>query len=181
MAFDKQDAHTTPLPLRTEPDPSAGFRAASATMGLILIGIGSILTLLLFWRLYQTFLDPRPLVAQVDRWEFVIRGKATDALIPVERPVVTGSEPDEDYDTAAPTSARAVRRPENEVEAVAQIAGRVGSKAARPAAMLIMLILLGILVRILLGLIDTGGRLVYNAAGDRELLQRLVRELRNRP
>lgn len=163
--------------MRREPDATIGFRTATATFGLVLIGIGSLMTLLLFWRLYQLFLDPRPLEVQVDRWEFVIRGRATDGPIPVEREIASEGRIEAD---PLPAGGTGVRRPRDEVEAVAEIAGRIGSKAARPAAILIMLVLLGILVRIVLGVIDIGGRLVYSAAGERDILKRLVHELQKR-
>jgi len=169
---------TTPVYRREEPDPSAGFRTATASIGLVLIVLSALLCMFLFWRIYQVLMDPRPLADQVDRWEFVLRGKATDAPIPVERPVM---DPTGQYQLAEEEQPpKQPFRPATEAEAVAQIAGRVGSKAARPAAILIMLMLLGVIIRIVLGLMDVGGRLVHHAGSDKELLQRLVREITER-
>ena len=170
-----------------EPDPGTSFRVTAASMGLVLIGIGVMMAGYMFYQIYRVLMDPRSLVEQVNRWEFVIRGRANDiAVRPVERGEAiklnsrtpsgrtqASNEPIE-IDPLAPGQNTGAP---HDVEVAAQFASRLGSLGARPAALLLMFILLGILVRIAISFIEAGGKLVNLAAGEKEFMQRLLAEI----
>lgn len=190
MALPERTTDDTPsLRLPQEPDPSSGFRIMAASIGLVLIGVGIFLCITLFYQIYRVLMDPRPLVEQVNRWEFVIRGRMND--VPV-RPVEPGeaaklkkdpavSRTGEDSAEPDPlTPGQSPNRPRNEAEIAGQVAARLGSVSARPTALLLMFILLGILVRIAIGVLEAGGKLVNLAAGEKEFMQRLLVEITRR-
>lgn len=163
----------------------SGFQMIAASLGLVLIGVGVLLAIMLFLQVYRVLMDPRPLTDPLNRWEFVMRGRTNDIPVrPVEQPdlaaadaAAQASDPEADPNDFSVTDGR---RPQNEAEAFAEAVGRMGSKAARPLGLLVMLLLLGILVRVALGLIEIGGRLVSLVTGERQMLQRLVQELQRR-
>jgi hypothetical protein len=164
-----------------EPDPGTSFRVTAASLGLVLIGVGALMAGYLFYQIYRVLMDPRPLVDQVNRWEFVIRGRANDVPVrPVERAEsakLKAGEPDDAADPLTPGQHNSSPR---EIEAAAQFVSRMGSVSARPAALLLMFVLLGIMVRIAIAFIEAGGRLVNLAAGEKEFIQRLLREITSR-
>lgn len=178
------------MPFRApEPDGTTGFRIMAASMGLVLIVIGAMMCATLFYQIYRALMDPRPLVEQVNRWEFVIRGRMNDVPVrPVEKgeaaKLRTGSKPanaaDNEEPEADPLTAAHSGSAPRDVEIAAQFAKRLGSVSARPVALLLMFILLGILVRVAVGLLDAGGRLVNLAAGEKEFMQRLLFEITRR-
>jgi hypothetical protein len=171
-----------------EPDPGTSFRTTAASMGLILIGVGVLMSAYMFWQLARVLLDPRPLVEQVNRWEFVIRGRANDIPVrPIERgdeeklrrqPQLIGNPTANETNPLTP--GQGATQGTREVEAVAEFAKRMGSLGARPAALLLMLVLLSIMVRIAIGFIEAGGKLVNLAAGEKEFMQRLLKEITGR-
>lgn len=175
-------------PVPQQPEPGTSFRYAAASIGLILIGVGALMAGYIFYQVYRIVMDPRPLVEQVNRWEFVIRGRANDiAVRPIERAEAAkarantspgSDDPNSEADPLTPGGQRAGNS--RELEAAAQFASRIGSLSARPAALLLMIVLLGVLVRIAISFIDTGARLVNLAAGEKEFMQRLLKEITRR-
>lgn len=173
-----------------QPDPGTSFRITAASLGLVLIGIGVLMSGYMFYQIYRVLMDPRPLADQVNRWEFVIRGRANDiAVRPVEEGeaaklnvgpgstrMANAAEPDDDPLTPGRNGQSSSR----DIESFAEVARRLGSLGARPTALLLMFILLGIMVRIALGFIEAGGRLVHLAAGEKEFMQRLITEITRR-
>ena len=80
---------------------------------------------------------------------------------------------------ARPTAARPAASDDlsqgiRDVETAASLAGRIGSKAARPTAIFVILTLLLLLVQIARVLIEGGARLIGVASGDRDLMKRLL-------
>ncbi|MGI8905263.1 MAG: hypothetical protein ACR2IE_02090 [Candidatus Sumerlaeaceae bacterium] len=172
-----------------EPDPGTSFRMTAASIGLILIGVGVLMSGYMFYQIARVLLDPRPLVEQVNRWEFVIRGRANDIPVrPIERgeaeklkrSAATSADSRQDSESEILTPGQDSRSP-REIEVAADFAKRMGSLGARPAALLLMFVLLGIMVRIAIGFIDAGGRLVNLAAGEKEFMQRLLKEITRKP
>ena len=155
------------------PDESAvpALRSTAAALGLLLIGTGAIMAAWMFYQVAQALVDPRPYGPQVDRWEFVIRGKQVDGD--------PGAGEITDRRGARPTAARPAASDDlsqgiRDVETAASLAGRIGSKAARPTAIFVILTLLLLLVQIARVLIEGGARLIGVASGDRDLMKRLL-------
>lgn len=181
MKRDTQDLQI-PSP-QHDPDASSEVRIFAAWMGLVLVAFGVAMAGYLFFRIGQVILDPRTFETQVDRWEFVIRGRTTDAFPEVyetpERRIISPQSA-QNAGSGNETAAVGSGQKESRAEEIAQFVGRVGSKSARPAALLIITLVLAILVRIILGIINAGIRLAGLAGGEREYMKRILDELVNR-
>lgn len=170
-----------PVKRSAAPDSGSEIRSFAAWMGLVIIAFGVTTAGYLFWKIGNVLLDPRAFETQVDRWEFVVRGRTSDALpdiyeIPDRRPVGNPDQPV--TDPANPANQQ------DHVEQVAQLTGRIASKSARPAALILILLVLGLMVRIAVAIINAGIRLAYLTAGEKDYLKRIVDELvaqRNNP
>lgn len=168
-------------------DASSDVRVFASWFGLVLVAMGVAMAGYLFFRIGQVLLDPRVFETNVDRWEFVMRGRATDAFPDVfetpERRLVRPLPPDNDggdpaapgahpYDEMAPPAP-----PPDPVEDMARLAGRIASKSARPMALLFLIMVLTLLVRIIIAIIHAGIRLAGLAGGEREYMKRIIDEL----
>lgn len=165
-------------PRRAErPDPSQDVRLFAAWFGLLLVAMGVAMAGFLFFRIGKTLLDPRSFETQVDRWEFVVRGRTTDAfpdaLETPERRLISNQQPPSAEDS--PDAAIADRS--DPLEDTLELVGRLGSKSARAAALLILVLVLLILVKIVVAVIHAGIRLAALSAGEREYMKRIVDEL----
>jgi hypothetical protein len=134
----------------------------------------------LFYQVAQFIVDPRPYSEIISRWEFVIRGRQLDsdagaaeapdlrrAGVPDREGQLEESVPPEE------DLSRGIR----DVETAARLAGRIGSKTARPAAVMVILFLTLILIRIATALIEAGARLVGVLSGERALMTKLLKAL----
>ncbi len=182
-----------PPPLDGQADLSSDVRIFAAWMGLVLVAFGVGMAGYLMFRIGDVVLDPRAIETQVDRWEFVIRGRTTDAFpqayeTPERRIVASTGPPQGDgLDAGDPETSELDPAPDissNQSEEMARFVGRVGSKSARPAALLLIVVLLMLLVRIIIGIIHAGIRMVYLTAGEKDFMKRIIDELtrqRNHP
>lgn len=155
----------------TPPDTSSEIRSFAAWMGLVIIAFGVATSGYLFWKIGGVLLDPRAFETQVDRWEFVVRGRTTDAFPD------TYETPDRRQITNPDTAAETAPARRDRVEEMAEFAGRMGSKSARPAALLLIILVLSIMVRISIAIINAGIRLAYLTAGEKDYMKRIVDEL----
>lgn len=154
-------------------------RKFAGWMGLVIIAFGVAVAGYLVLRISEVIIDPRGFETQVDRWEFVVRGRVSDALPDAyetpERTLLSGQMPaataEPDLQTTAP------QNPSGDVEKMAEFVGRVASKSARPAALFFLVILITIVVRIIIAIIHAGIRLVYITAGEKEYMKRIIEEL----
>ena len=90
-------SHPLPQPIEN----GGEIRAFAAWMGLMLIAFGVAMAGYMFFRIGAVLLDPRAFETQVDRWEFVVRGRVSDALpnayetpertVPATPPVTNGT------------------------------------------------------------------------------------------
>lgn len=160
-------------------DASSEVRMFAAWMGLVLVAMGVAMAGYLFYRIGQVLLDPRAFETQVDRWEFVVRGRTTDAFPDVfETPDRQQIGAGVDSATGVDERGSAVpARHSDKVDETAQLVGRIGSKAARPAALFVLVLVLLILVKIVVSVIHAGIRLAGLAGGEREYMKRIVDEL----
>lgn len=178
-----------PHPFDDPQDSSAGVRIFAAWMGLLLVAVGAALAGYLMYRIGEMVLDPRTFETQVDRWEFVIRGRTTDAfpdtyetsdnkriITSVPAPGASGDPEIETQDAPIRPGHEAI----DQTEEMARFVGRLGSKSARPAALLLVMVLLMILVRILVAIMHAGIRLVYLTAGEKDYMKRIIDELAHR-
>jgi hypothetical protein len=150
-------------------------------MGLLLVAMGVAMAGYLFVRIGQVLLDPRSFENQVDRWEFVVRGRTTDAFPDnyetPERRVISAPQAPAEPDSVDPESPNALTERGDPMEETLHLVGRLGSKSARPAALFILILVLLILVKIIVSVIHAGIRLAALSAGDREYMKRIVDEL----
>ncbi len=160
-------------------DPTSGFRVFAASIGIVLVMAGAGLAGYLFYNVIKVMADPRSFSTQVDRWEFVVRGQAND-LSPGALELPDRQKQAEAGGAAESDPSIAAEAAPSEAEKIAHFAGRMGSKAARPGALLMIVILLTLLVRIAIALIDSGARLVHLAAGEKEFMKRLLYEITTR-
>ena len=173
-------SQAVPLP----PDASSEIRNFASWMGLVMVALGVAMAGYLFYRIGMVLLDPRSFETQVNRWEFVIRGRTTDALPDTyETPERQAISPQ-----TALTAKRENDLPGNstqdETEQLVHFLGRLGSKSARPVALFFILLVLTLLVRIISAVMHAGIRLAGLAGGEREYMKRLLDEMlyqRNRP
>lgn len=158
-------------------DGAAETRNFAAWFGMVLIAFGVGMAGWMFFYIGEIVLDPRGFSQQVDRWEFVIRGRATDAFPDAYE------TPDGVRLNTAGTDA-AVTAPDagspDDVERMAEFVGRVGSKSSRPAAILLLLLVVSLLVRIVLAIVSAGIKLVYVTTGDRDFMRRVIEQLASR-
>lgn len=159
-------------------DSSSEVRIFAAWMGLVLVAMGVAMAGYLFYRIGQVLLDPRAFETQVDRWEFVVRGRTTDAFpdvfeTPERRQIGEGVSPTgREFDDSNTANSRS-----NQVDEAAQLVGRIGSKAARPTALIVLMLVLLIMVKIVVSVVHAGIRLAGLAGGEREYMKRIVDEL----
>lgn len=159
------------------PDSTSDIRAFAAWMGLVLVAMGVAMACYLFYRVGQVVLDPRSAETQVNRWEFVIRGRATDAFPDAmetgERRIIAPvpARAVDDFEDPAPATSN------DPVEETARLMGRLGSKSARAAALVVLLVVLMLLVKICTAIIHAGIRLAGLSGGEREYMKRIVDEL----
>lgn len=163
------------------PDASRDVRLFASWMGLAVVAFGVAMAGYLFFRIGQVVLDPRSFETQVDRWEFVIRGRTSDAFpeayeTPDRQLIQTPRTPEDDTAGANPENA-APGGTSDQVEEMARFMGRVGSKSARPAALLLIILVLMLLVRIIVAIIHAGIRLAGLSGGEREYMKRVIDEL----
>lgn len=185
----KSDSNYAPpaAPGQYDPDRSSDLRIFASWMGLILVAFGTAMAGYMFYRIGMVILDPRSFETQVDRWEFVIRGRTTDAFpgayeTPEQTLRAPAIEPDGspavgEPDADSPPSTTYTEA--DPTEEMARLIGRVGSKSARPAALLLIILVLTILVRIIIAIIHAGIRLAGLAGGEREYMKRIINELVN--
>jgi hypothetical protein len=172
---DNQHTPVSPPPGRAEHDPTAEMRMFASWMGLLLVAFGTAMAGYMFYRIGMVVMDPRSFETQVDRWEFVIRGRTTDAFPDAyETPERTVRQPAIANELPAQQAS-----PADSTEEMARFVGRVGSKSARPAALLLIVLVLTILLRIAIAIIHAGIRLAGLAGGEREYMKRIVDELVN--
>lgn len=176
-------------PRREAVDASSDVRVFASWFGLVLVAMGVAMAGYLFFRIGQVLLDPRAFETNVDRWEFVMRGRVNDALpAALETPERRLARPlppagDQDADPATETPADyyedppPATAPVDPVEDMARLAGRIASKSARPMALLLLIMVLTLLVRIIVAVIHAGIRLAGLAGGEREYMKRIIDEL----
>jgi hypothetical protein len=177
----KRDISPIPEPasVKYSTDSAGELRTFAAWMGLVIIAFGLAMAGYLFYRVGQVLLDPRSFETQVDRWEFVVRGRTTDAF------PQTYETPDRKRITIPPVDGAAnpnqpaadANQPRDRSEEIAQFVGRLGSESARPAALLLIILVLSILVRIAIGIINAGIRLAYLTSGEKDYMKRIIDEL----
>lgn len=173
MKFREPQQPDAPAP--APPDNSSEFRVFAAWMGLVIVAFGLAISGYLLLKIGQVLLDPRGFETQVDRWEFVVRGRTTDAFPDAyetpDRQIIRNPD-------AAAASAAPEKQPEkSRSEEVADLAGRIGSKSARPVALFLIVLVLTLMVRIAIGIIHAGIRLAYITAGERDYMKRILEEL----
>jgi len=187
----EEELQQPPALKNAAPDASGEIRAFAAWMGLILVAMGVAMAGYLFWRIGSVVLDPRGFETQVNRWEFVVRGRTSDAFPDSyetpDRGTVGNYRPDGDparwqpqagaENSATETGAGAGTTTGDPVEDTARLVGRVGSKSARAAALLILIMILMLMVKIITSVIHAGIRLAALAGGEREYMKRIVNEL----
>lgn len=145
-------------------------------MGLVLVSFGVTIAAYMFFRIGQVVLDPRSFETQVDRWEFVIRGRTSDAFPGAYETPDLGLVTTQPGEEIPAVSGNGGSR-EDRVEEVARLVGRVGSKSARPMALLLIVLILVLMVRIVIGIIHAGIRLAGLSGGEREYMKRIIAEL----
>lgn len=178
----KRNDDVPPGPRHRPPpvDPTTDVRVFAAWFGLVLVAMGVAMAGYLFFQIGRVIMDPRAFETQVDRWEFVLRGRATDAFPQsFETPDLQRisanptAQPGNGMDTSngmAPISA-------DPVEDTARLLGRIGSKSARLGALMLLTLVLLILVRIIFAVVQAGIRLAALAGGEREYMKRIIEEL----
>ncbi len=185
----KHDHHpsTTSAGLNQAAENGSEIRAFAGWMGLVIIAFGVAVAGYLLLRIGEVVIDPRGFETQVDRWEFVVRGRVSDALPDAyetpERTIPAAVAPAEPVPETEGTAGTAGARPSapdgqvGDVEKMAEFVGRVSSKSARPAALFLLVIIITIIVRIIIAIINAGIRLVYVTAGEKEYMKRIIEEL----
>lgn len=156
----------------SDSDGTAGMRVVGAILGVALVIIGTTFSLYMFFRIGEAVMDPRGFREQVDRWEFVVRGRTTDAVGDAREPAALTSD-----NTGAAGNLLPPDTLEDRAEEAARFIERTFSRSARPIALFVMVVLVSMMVRILILLIDAGARLIHLAAGEKEFMKRLLREI----
>jgi len=169
-----------PVRLEERNDSAADLRIFASWLGLVIVTFGVVVCGYLFIRIGETLLDPRAFETQVDRWEFVVRGRTTDAF-PDSYETPEGTLNRDDTTEAATEGPAAPSSPsqpnKDRVEEMVEFIGRVGSKSSRPAALLLIILVLSLLVRIAIGVVHAGIRLAYISAGEKDYMKRVIDEL----
>lgn len=132
------------------------------------------LALYLFFRIGDLVMDPRGFREQVDRWEYVVRGRSADLMADFSEPGATQQRSEPQTAPATPIN------PDDKAEEASRFIERAFSRGARPIALLILIVLVSLLVRVLILLIDVGARLIHLSVGDKEFMKKLLRELAKR-
>lgn len=171
------DSPQRPVP----PDPTSDVRVYAAWFGLVLVAMGVAMAGYLFFRIGQVLLDPRSFETQVDRWEFVVRGRTTDAFPQAyetpDRGIIGGVSGNAPQDRALVNADDISTPSADPVEDTLRLVGRLGSKSARVGALLLLMLVLLILVKIIFSVVHAGIRLAALAGGEREYMKRIIDEL----
>lgn len=161
-------------------DPTTDVRIFAAWFGLVLVAMGVAMAGYLFFQIGRVIMDPRAFETQVDRWEFVLRGRATDAFPDTyETPELQriSANPTAPSGNGVDSTSGLTSVSADPVEETARLLGRIGSKSARLGALMLLMLVLLILVRIIFAVVQAGIRLAALAGGEREYMKRIIEEL----
>ena len=153
---------------RTAAQRDSPFRAILPGLGALAIMLGIFLTLKIFLGVLGAIREPAEFKPVLDQWEEVVKGKSPLLLQPVDLHVTATSE------------GASIEITEAQEPTAAQVAGTVRINYERPLAVFILMFLLIILVRIALGIISVGVKMIV-ASPYKDVMHRLIKELRRRP
>jgi hypothetical protein len=153
---------------RTAAQQESPFRAILPGLVALVIMLGIFLSLKIFFGVLGAIREPAEFQPVLDQWEEVVKGRSPLILQPVDIQVTSTSE------------GASIEITEPHEPTAAQISGSVRVNYERPLAVFILLFLLLILVRIALGIVSVGVKMVV-ASPYKDVMNRLITELRRRP
>lgn len=145
------------------------FRVMLPGLGALVVLLGIFLALKLFFGILDAIREPSEVAPLLDAWEQVVRGESPFLDIPTELSLVPVTQERPSPEQAQPT------------EMTLSLRDRpLRVNFERPLAIFVLLVLVGLLFRIAIGITTAGVKMIV-ASPYRDVMQRLITELKRRP